>query len=184
MWKSTSRAFRICMAKGGRDSWRPSYSRPKLTLFSRKRRSWGAALKKITRPPENFLCQILARDQLCQEFWDLVPITGALIMKRSTEHALVVLVWWWLFWTSAALRPASLFVKKLLIDYSVFSLSCTTSLIAGSLERDIKHALLYPPSTQTHMYTFLQNNECSWFFLYERWLLESREKAAVVSVFV
>ena len=37
MWKSTSRAFRICMAKGGRESARPSYGRPKLTLISREK---------------------------------------------------------------------------------------------------------------------------------------------------
>ena len=53
---------KLILVQTSRESWRPSYSRPKLTLFSRKRRSWGAALKKITRPPENFLCQILARE--------------------------------------------------------------------------------------------------------------------------
>ena len=31
-------------------------------FFQKIKRSWGAALKKITRPPENFLCQILARE--------------------------------------------------------------------------------------------------------------------------
>ena len=32
-----SRRFRICMAKGGRESLRPSYGRPKLTLISREK---------------------------------------------------------------------------------------------------------------------------------------------------
>ena len=34
-WILMSRRFRICMAKGGRGSLRPSYGRPKLTLISR-----------------------------------------------------------------------------------------------------------------------------------------------------
>ena len=33
-WKLMSRRFRICMAKVGRESLRPSYGRPKLTLIS------------------------------------------------------------------------------------------------------------------------------------------------------
>ena len=33
-WILMSRRFRICMAKGGRESLRPSYGRPKLTLIS------------------------------------------------------------------------------------------------------------------------------------------------------
>ena len=33
-----SRRFRICMAKGGRESLRPSYGGPKLTLLSRERK--------------------------------------------------------------------------------------------------------------------------------------------------
>ena len=39
-WILTSRRFRICMAKGGRESARPSYGRPKLTLISRKKKLW------------------------------------------------------------------------------------------------------------------------------------------------
>ena len=34
-----SRGFRICMAKEGRESARPSYGRPKLTLISREKKS-------------------------------------------------------------------------------------------------------------------------------------------------
>ena len=34
-WILMSRRFRICMAKGGRGSLRPSYGQPKLTLISR-----------------------------------------------------------------------------------------------------------------------------------------------------
>ena len=33
-----SRRFRICMAKGGRGSARPTYGRPKLTLISREKK--------------------------------------------------------------------------------------------------------------------------------------------------
>ena len=36
-WILVSRRFRICMAKGGRESARPSYGRPKLTLISREK---------------------------------------------------------------------------------------------------------------------------------------------------
>ena len=36
-----SRQFRICMAKGGSESARPSYGRPKLTLISRKKNHLG-----------------------------------------------------------------------------------------------------------------------------------------------
>ena len=41
MWKSTSRAFRICMAKGGRESLRLSYGRPTLTLVWKRRKKLG-----------------------------------------------------------------------------------------------------------------------------------------------
>ena len=39
MWILTSRRFRICVAKGGRGYFRPSYRRPKFTLISKKKRS-------------------------------------------------------------------------------------------------------------------------------------------------
>ena len=35
LWTLTSRGFRTCMTKWGRESLRPSYDRPKLTLVSR-----------------------------------------------------------------------------------------------------------------------------------------------------
>ena len=38
-WILMSRRFRICMAKGGRESARPSYGRPELTLISREKKS-------------------------------------------------------------------------------------------------------------------------------------------------
>ena len=56
-----SRRFRICMAKGGRESARPSYGRPKLTLTSREKKitfggvpkTWQAAILTLERnPPE------------------------------------------------------------------------------------------------------------------------------------
>ena len=45
-----SRRFRICMAKGGRGSARPTYGRPKLTLISREKKSPSAVLPKTFRP--------------------------------------------------------------------------------------------------------------------------------------
>ena len=56
-----SRRFRICMAKGGRESARPSYGRSKLTLISRERnhllggvmKSWAATILTLEpNPPE------------------------------------------------------------------------------------------------------------------------------------
>ena len=56
-----SRRFRICMAKGGRESARPSYGRPKLTLISRRRKktkkgvpkSWAVPILTLEQnPPE------------------------------------------------------------------------------------------------------------------------------------
>ena len=43
-----SRRFRICMAKGGRESARPSYGSPKLTLISREKK---IALGGVTKSP-------------------------------------------------------------------------------------------------------------------------------------
>ena len=56
-----SRQFRICMAKGGRESARPSWSRPKLTLILRGKKiafdgvaiTWQAAILTLEQnPPE------------------------------------------------------------------------------------------------------------------------------------
>ena len=47
--------FRICMAKGGRESARPSYGRPKLTLITRERKkSPSDVLQKASRPQFRF----------------------------------------------------------------------------------------------------------------------------------
>ena len=45
-----SRRFRICVAKGGRGCFRPSYGRPKLTLFSKKKSTKMSRRKKQARP--------------------------------------------------------------------------------------------------------------------------------------
>ena len=45
-----SRRFRICMAKGGRESARPSYGRPKLTLISRGKKNPKKVFQKLGRP--------------------------------------------------------------------------------------------------------------------------------------
>ena len=45
-----SRRFRICMAKGGRESARPSYGRPKWTLISRGKKIPKTVLRKTLRP--------------------------------------------------------------------------------------------------------------------------------------
>ena len=45
-----SRRFRICMAKGGRESARPSYGRPKLTLNSRGEKIPKTVCRKTLRP--------------------------------------------------------------------------------------------------------------------------------------
>ena len=45
-----SRRFRICMAKGGRESARPSYGRPKWTLISRGKKIPKTVLQKTFRP--------------------------------------------------------------------------------------------------------------------------------------
>ena len=45
-WILMSRRFRICMAKGGRESARPSYGRPKLTLISREKNHLRRCSKK------------------------------------------------------------------------------------------------------------------------------------------
>ena len=45
-----SRRFRICMAKGGRESARPSYGRPKWTLISRGKKIPKTVFRKTFRP--------------------------------------------------------------------------------------------------------------------------------------
>ena len=56
-----SRRLRICMAKGGRESARPSYGQPKLTLISRRKKitfggvpkTWQVTILTIEQnPPE------------------------------------------------------------------------------------------------------------------------------------
>ena len=49
-WILMSRRFRICMAKGGRESARPSYGRPKWTLISRGKKIPKTVLQKTFRP--------------------------------------------------------------------------------------------------------------------------------------
>ena len=59
-WIPLSRRFRICMAKGGRESLRPSYGRSKLILISIKkspyavlRKSWAVTILTLEQnPPE------------------------------------------------------------------------------------------------------------------------------------
>ena len=46
-WILTSRRFILCVAKGGRGGFRPSYGRPKFTLFKKKR---ILAIKKSPNP--------------------------------------------------------------------------------------------------------------------------------------
>ena len=63
-----SRRFRICMAKGGRESARPSYGRPKLTLIPREKKitlggvtkTWPAAILTLEQNPleRKFLCTL------------------------------------------------------------------------------------------------------------------------------
>ena len=77
-----SRRFRICMAKGGRESARPSYGRPKLTLISRRKKpkkgvpkSWGVTILTIEQNPleRKFLCTFPVSSQedfaLASKFW-------------------------------------------------------------------------------------------------------------------
>ena len=49
-WILTSRRFRIYMAKGGRESPRPIYGRPNLTLTSREKKSPLAVFRKTFWP--------------------------------------------------------------------------------------------------------------------------------------
>ena len=42
--------FRICMVKGGRETARPSYGRPKWTLISRGKKIPKTVLRKTLRP--------------------------------------------------------------------------------------------------------------------------------------
>ena len=60
----THSRFRICVLKGLATHFWPCYSCPKSgeggkTWFASKNK---AVLKKVSRPPENFLCQILLRE--------------------------------------------------------------------------------------------------------------------------
>ena len=76
MWKSTSRAFRICMARGGRESLRPTYSQPKLTLVLKKKNTpkggvtgISTAKRKIfeRNPPERIF-EIVFRKSSQEDF--------------------------------------------------------------------------------------------------------------------
>ena len=49
-----SRRFRICVAKGGRWCFRPSYGRPKFTLFSEKKEANLRCSKKNVSPKITF----------------------------------------------------------------------------------------------------------------------------------
>ena len=58
-----SRGFIICMAKGGRGCLRPSYGRPKLTLFSR------FVATKMSR------CELKTLRQFCPINWKRFPVS-------------------------------------------------------------------------------------------------------------
>ena len=54
-----SRRFRICMAKGGRESARPSYGRPKLTLILSQKKKPKTVFPKTLRPQFSYFSLVL-----------------------------------------------------------------------------------------------------------------------------
>ena len=65
-----SRRFRICMAKGGRESARPSYGRPKLTLILSQKKN----LKRCWKKPYGHNFHISAL-KLNQRYFDIYEIS-------------------------------------------------------------------------------------------------------------
>ena len=102
-WILMSRRFRICMAKGGRESARPSYGRPKWTLISRGKKIPKTVLQKTFRPQFSRLS--LAIESAV--FWYIWNIADSMSRLKSENCGRKVLRNTALFLLATRVLPAS-----------------------------------------------------------------------------
>ena len=98
-----SRRFRICMAKGGRESARPSYGRPKWTLISRGKKIPKTVLQKTFRPQFSRLS--LAIESAV--FWYIWNIADSMASLKSENCGRKVFCNTALFLLATRVLPAS-----------------------------------------------------------------------------
>ena len=98
-----SRRFRICMAKGGRESARPSYGRPKLTLNSRGEKIPKTVLRKTLRPQFSYFSLEIES----AVFWYIRNIADSISRLKSENCGRKVLGNTYLFLLATRVLPAS-----------------------------------------------------------------------------
>ena len=98
-----SRRFRICMAKGGRESARPSYGRPKLTLNSRGEKIPKTVCRKTLRPQFSYFSLEIES----AVFWYIRNIADSISRLKSENCGRKVLGNTYLFLLATRISPAS-----------------------------------------------------------------------------
>ena len=98
-----SRRFRICMAKGGRESARPSYGRPKLTLILSQKKKPKTVLQKTLRPQFSYFSLEIES----AVFWYIRNIADSISRLKSENCGRKVLGNTYLFLLATRISPAS-----------------------------------------------------------------------------
>ena len=98
-----SRRFRICMAKGGRESARPSYGRPKLTLILSQKKKPKTVLQKTLRPQFSYFSLEIES----AVFWYIRNIADSISRMKSENCGRKVFSNTYLFLLATRISPAS-----------------------------------------------------------------------------
>ena len=98
-----SRRFRICMAKGGRESARPSYGRPKLTLILSQKNKPKTVLQKTLRPQFSYFSLEIES----AVFWYIRNMADSISRLKSENCCRKVFCYTYLFLLATRISPAS-----------------------------------------------------------------------------
>ena len=98
-----SRRFRICMAKGGRESARPSYGRPKLTLILSQKKKPKTVFPKTLRPQFSYFSLEIES----AVFWYIRNIADSISRLKSENCGRKVFSNTYLFLLATRISPAS-----------------------------------------------------------------------------
>ena len=98
-----SRRFRICMAKGGRESARPSYGSPKLTLISRGKKLPKTEFPKTFRPQFSKFSLVLES----AVFWYIWNTADSMAKLNSEKCGRICDCNTYLFLLATRISPAS-----------------------------------------------------------------------------
>ena len=98
-----SRRFRICMAKGGRESLRSRYGRSKLTLISSQKKKPKTVFPKTLRPQFSYFSLVLES----AVFWYIRNIADSISRLKSENCGRKVFRNTYLFLLATRISPAS-----------------------------------------------------------------------------